>query len=120
MDLRNDEEKRPDFLRLKHCVETVFEYVSANGKRLAVLEKIIRKRVVAEANFARSLNSIDELEGAEEGSLANALEALSSDLKNQFTVRYELANNLNIDVLAPLAHFRANFQKDMTLAHMRW
>jgi len=121
MDATNDEEYNPaDFSRLSHCLGAVFGIVSTVGKRLGVLEKVIRKRVMAEANYARALKSVDNLEVSEEGSLATAMLALSSDFNNQFTVRSELANNLNVDVLSPIAKFRDSFLREMHSAKGKW
>jgi len=117
--LKDEEHNGADFTGLKHCLESVFERVSRSGKRLGVFENLIRKRVSAEANYARALNCVDDFDVAEEGSLANALEALSFDFNNQFTVRSELANSLNIDVLSPVTIFRANFLREMRTAQQK-
>merc|ERR1719189_1597438 len=118
-----DEEKRPakaDFTRLRHCVAKVFDRAWACAKRMEVIEGIVRERIEAEANFARSIDKIQELNFPEEGTLFDPLIAVSSDLKNQFKIRAEFANNLNTDVLAPLAEFRPDFIRSMRAAHQRW
>jgi len=121
MDPPKDKEDNPvDFSRLSHCIGEVFRKLSADVKRLGVLEKVIGKRVTAEANYARALKSVDKLEVSKEGSLATAMEALSSDFNNQFRVRSELANNLNVDVLSPIADLKDSFLRDMRLVQRKW
>jgi len=109
-----------DFTSLKHCMAKVFEHAWASEKRMGTFEKVIRDRIEAEANFARALSSISELNFPEEGSLANTFSTVSADLRNQYKVKAELANSLNTDVLAPIIQFRIDFVRGMRAAQQRW
>jgi len=113
-------DKEVDFTSLRHCMAKVFERAWASERRIGIFEKVVRDRIEAEANFARSLSSISELDFPEEGSLTNPFLTFSADLRNQYKVKAELANNLNTDVLAPIIQFRVDFVRGMRAAQQRW
>eukprot|EP01084_Bolivina_argentea_P191857 329493_1 len=101
---------------LRHAFAPLSGRLESGIKSLDGVIEMLRLRIEAEAEFARSLekiilnkNLITSSSSSYESLRRDGLDAIAADMKNEYTQRIEFLNSLNEDVYQPCLQMRESY-----------